>query len=144
MLLAYLYEEPSLWENIYSSMLQQISRHFKINETLLKTTLKELHEQKLWVIKEALPKIEKKTHPNNRTFNCILYDIYSSKTNPELWSYDYLAYFLKYFMDKKNCIFRSYASQFQLKKALKEQGFKLIKSTGFDYKRESTKAIKNC
>ena len=54
--------------------------------------------------------------------NCILYDPFSSRTNPELWEEKFLNLFLEEFC-AENCLLTSYASKGTLKRALKNKGF---------------------
>lgn len=71
----------------------------------------------------------------------ILYDAFSSKTNPELWSEDFLNNFIQKY-SANNCIFSTYACTGSLKRALKKQGFTVTIRPGFNGKRNSTLAIK--
>lgn len=75
-------------------------------------------------------------------FNLIFYDAYSSKSQNELWSYEFLNLFLEQLADIKSCALSSYACTATLKKTLKEKQFQIFKTKGFAYKRESTWAVR--
>lgn len=72
----------------------------------------------------------------------ICYDAFSSHTDLELWSEEFLDAFLNKFAADQ-CIFSTYACTSLLKRVLKSQGFKLIPKAGFDGKREATLAIRD-
>ncbi len=78
----------------------------------------------------------------NKTFNVIFYDAFSSNTQSELWSEDFLTQFLSQFADPNFCVFSTYAKVGTLNRSLKANGFKFIPKKGFANKRESTLALK--
>lgn len=73
--------------------------------------------------------------------DCILYDAFSAKTTPEIWSEDFLYEFLKE-VAKPFCCFSTYASRSALKRALVKVDFEFATLEGFKSKRNSTKAFK--
>lgn len=67
----------------------------------------------------------------------ILYDAFSSKTSPELWSQDFIERFLARGASTKAKL-ATYACTGNLKRALKAQGFTVTIKPGFQGKRDST------
>ncbi|MBX9765937.1 MAG: hypothetical protein K2X47_01585, partial [Bdellovibrionales bacterium] len=72
-------------------------------------------------------------------FNLILFDLFSSKTNQELWAEPFLTQFLEERAEQR-CVFASYAATGNLKRALRRHGFTLAQVAGFAGKRETTLA----
>lgn len=70
-------------------------------------------------------------------FNLILFDLFSSKTNQELWAEPFLTQFLGERANEK-CVFASYAATGNLKRALRHNGFTIAPVSGFAGKRETT------
>lgn len=73
-------------------------------------------------------------------YDCVLYDAFSSKSTPELWSEDFLSEFLQGLGE--DCVFTTYASTGALKRALKKNGFQIVPRKGFLGRRESTLAVR--
>jgi hypothetical protein len=71
----------------------------------------------------------------------IFYDPFSQKTNPELWTEEFLTAFISK-AASPCCVFATYASTGPLKRALKLNGFETIERKGFGRKRECTLAIR--
>lgn len=76
-----------------------------------------------------------------RTFNAILYDAFSDKVSPELWTQEILDKTLQS-ADPFFCVFGTYASKGILKRSLKATGFHLLDRTGYGGKKESTLATR--
>lgn len=72
-----------------------------------------------------------------RRFHGILYDAFSAKTNPELWTEDFLNRFVAE-CTEQDCLFSTYACTGALKRALRGGGFEVIQRDGFKGKRHST------
>ena len=72
-------------------------------------------------------------------FHLILFDLFSSKTNQELWTEDFIRSFVEA-RAQGSCIFASYASTGNLKRGLRANGFQLNPLPGFAGKRETTLA----
>ncbi len=92
------------------------------------------------ILKQALTKTE--IINNEQKFNVIFYDAFSSKTQSELWSDEFLNEFILKFSDQDFCVFATYAKVGELKRALKSNNFKFIEKKGFAYKHESCLAIR--
>ena len=80
-------------------------------------------------------------HKQNKKWNVICFDAFSNKTDHQIWTLEYLNYFLENHT-ASDCVFTTYASTSILKKALKSNGFKILNRSGFSGKRESTLAIR--
>lgn len=70
-------------------------------------------------------------------FHVILYDAFSSKTSPDLWTEDFLRELLAK-IAAPDCVFTTYACTGALKRALKANGFTVEQREGFMGKRHST------
>ncbi len=95
-----------------------------------------------WQIKGQLDGSSLSSSPPTTDFHCLLYDAFSNRTSPELWTEDFLNLFIQKFA-AKTCAFATYAATGALKRALKQNGFEVLKTPGFAGKRESTLAIRS-
>lgn len=77
--------------------------------------------------------------PVLKSINCYLYDAFSSKTNLELWTEEFLFEFLNSTKSHLS-LFSTYACTGNLKRALKKSGFQLNIQKGFSGKRDFTQA----
>lgn len=77
----------------------------------------------------------------NPRYHALLYDAFSSYSQPELWQAEHMAAFIDRFAESR-CVFATYACTGVLKKALKAKGFQLTRKKGFSYKREATFAVR--
>lgn len=122
----------------------------EIRETYQKVlsslSLDEDHQKMKGQLKKALEKglfkIQGGLNENNfptTPVNCISYDAYSSKTDPELWDEDFLKKFLST-VSADLCWLSTYASRGSLKRALQAAGYEVETLMGFQGKRNSTKA----
>lgn len=126
---------------IYDQMLKSLIVSSKLKSTfeIIKERLKiSLEEQKL-ILGPAL-NMQTSNNSGNK-FNVICYDAFSSHTDQDLWSEEFLIHFLDQFAAPK-CVFATYAATSALKRALKSAGFKIQPKEGFSGKRESTLAIR--
>jgi hypothetical protein len=67
----------------------------------------------------------------------ILFDAFSSRTSPELWTEDFLLHFFAAATDEY-CLVSTYACTGALKRALKQREFEIVLREGFHGKRNST------
>lgn len=72
---------------------------------------------------------------------CILYDVFSSKTTPLLWAEEFLQSFVRKAIHQELCVFATYACTGALLRTLKAHGFVIQKIAGFPGKRENTHAV---
>lgn len=73
-------------------------------------------------------------------FSGLMYDAFSSKTNPELWDEDFLKSLIAAH-DTELAVVATYASKGTLKRALKFHQFAMNEERGFQGKRNSTFAV---
>lgn len=96
-------------------------------------TLEHWHQAGSWLMAPALAK---DTLPTEK-YEIVLYDAFSSKTSPQLWSEEFLIEFLDRVMAAKS-LFSTYACTGALKRSLKARQFELVIREGFHGKRNST------
>ncbi|MCB0389661.1 MAG: hypothetical protein KDD58_00150 [Bdellovibrionales bacterium] len=127
-------QEPSL-KTCYDQILNLCANYFLLNSSDIKNNLVKAYSNHQFNLRKQL---NKDTVFTNK-FNCILYDPFSAKTNPECWDEDFLNNFLEKVCES-NCIFSTYAAKGTLKRSLKGQGFVVKNPPGFGGKRNSTYA----
>lgn len=71
--------------------------------------------------------------------NVVLYDFFSKGSQPEVWTESFLEQMIRTSLDS-TCIWSTYAATGSLKRALRSQGFDILRSEGFAYKKQSTLA----
>jgi hypothetical protein len=74
------------------------------------------------------------------TYHIVLFDAFSKKATPDLWSEEFFANFFKHYV-RAPAVFATYASNGSGRRALKNYGFESIHRSGFQGKRESTFAV---
>lgn len=74
--------------------------------------------------------------------NAILFDAFSSKTSPDLWTEEFLMAFLDVASAPEFCQVSTYACTGALKRCLVARGFKIILREGFHGKRNSTLGLR--
>lgn len=121
----------------YNQILQLVSDHLNLDAAEVRNQISaQLKKGHI----ELGASLTKQSHPHVK-FHGILYDAFSSKMTPELWSEDFLVHFLSEFAHPQ-CVLTTYAATGALKRALKKNGFEVIKRSGFCGKRESTFAVR--
>jgi hypothetical protein len=120
----------------YATISEKISKHYQIPAGLSKSVLKILAEQSQW---EIWGNMKTPNPPENLA--CILFDPFSSGTDPELWEEAFLIEFISR-ISAPQCVFASYASTGALKRALKQLNFQVQTPHGFAGKREFTFAVR--
>lgn len=103
----------------------------------LAVILKKLHQKKDWQQKGSLSLESLILFPSNYIF----FDAFSKKTSPELWSEEFLSYFLQKATQEK-CVISSYACNASFKKSLAQAGFELLIKEGYAGKRNRTVAVR--
>lgn len=91
-------------------------------------------QKKQWQIKGDFSKVLDEIQPE---YQILLYDAFSSKTDPGLWGEDFLT---KLFQEKsaRTAVLSTYACTGALKRSLKNAGFTVQLRPGFQSKRECT------
>jgi hypothetical protein len=125
------------FQKAYDQICSLCSEHSGQEQTSIKSALRKLVENENWKLQGAL------TAQTNlpQKISCFLFDAFSSKTSPELWSEDFLSSFLNTCAAPQT-ILATYAATGTLKRALLKNGFEVQVRPGFAGKRESTFAIR--
>lgn len=121
---------------VYDRMLDFFKKDYP--EWDLKAELKKLYEQGAWKIEGA---INKNSLPSE-SYQAILFDAFSGKTTPDLWTEEFLQLFLTQTASTNPCIFSTYACTGVLKRTLARAGFTVEKRMGFFGKRNATLGVK--
>lgn len=79
--------------------------------------------------------------PAGHRWNVVCYDAFSSRTNSDLWSAEFLQEFLERHC-APDCVLTTYACTGVLKKALAANGFEFLKRPGFSGKRDSSLGLR--
>lgn len=131
-------EGSSAESNIYSDIHRSLeSLGVSAQQEQVKQNLKENFQ--VFPIEHDLRDFVKEEKPYR--WNIICYDAFSSKTNQDLWTED----FLKKFVDnhcEEDCVFTTYACTGLLKRVLVSRGFEFIKRPRFKGNRDSTLALR--
>lgn len=138
--LAFLQEEslPVDFSHAYQWILDACSKRFGVEPLVIRNALVEMKKNKTWDIRQDFDPL--KLDPSDR-WNIFLYDAFSSKMSPQLWSEAALDSLLKNHTSTP-CYFTTYAAKGSLNRALKANGFVLQDRIGFAGKRESTYGVK--
>lgn len=126
---------------VYDKMMSFFQRDYSdviSNTQVIKDHLLKMYEKGEWVIKGEL---NEGSLPGE-TFNAILFDAFSGKSTPDLWTEAFLISFLKKATESQS-VFSTYACTGILKRSLMSVGYRVEKKAGFMGKRHSTFAIKN-
>ncbi|MFK8137724.1 MAG: MnmC family methyltransferase [Bdellovibrionales bacterium] len=127
---------PNLFEEEHHKILEIYSDYFNIKSMEIKTYIQILIDQNQINIHG---KIDFSSRFHSK-FDAVLFDAYSAKSSPELWSLAMLDSIVQ--SCNPMAVFATYAATGDLKRALKSVGFNVPKRNGFAYKRESTFATK--
>jgi len=128
---------PANFIQAYDQILGRTASEVGLNNKEIKAYLHDLYSQGRWTIREALTPETKFSFK----FSCICFDAFSSKSTPEVWTEAFLRDFLSKAADER-CVLSTYACTGNLKRALREAGFKLEIRQGFSSKRDSTFAVR--
>ncbi len=126
-----------LWNSIYEQIVALCAQHFARHPQEIKDQLVTWHAEGLWVVNDALTR----TSQHLRPYSVVIFDAFSRRTSPSLWSDELLDALLAQNC-MGNCIFATYASTGDLKRCLKRHGFSLVPRKGHAGKRESTLAMR--
>ncbi len=126
------------FETAYSEILKRCSETTAVDPERIRTTLLRWIESKNWLLQGTL---DSQTKFTVSPFSCFLFDAFSSKTSPELWSEDFLTELFSTSSAAK-AVFSTYACTGALKRSLTKCGFTLNIREGFASKRDCTFALK--
>tara|TARA_Y100001935_G_scaffold253192_1_gene258752 strand:+ start:4639 stop:5391 length:753 start_codon:yes stop_codon:yes gene_type:complete len=122
-----------LFSECYEWIFENLSAEFDLrSDELRKHCLQKYESGKLHLL-NAFPE----SLPKNQTYEVILYDAFSNKMNPELWTEDFLQGTLSE-IASSDCILTTYAATGALKRSLKSLGFSKLERPGFAGKRDSS------
>jgi len=128
---------PNDFQKAYTEILRRVAMHVGRSASDVRQALKAMVRERRWLFAEALG-----VHTVfEQRFACVCFDAFSSKTNPDLWSEEFLRSFLEN-ATEENCVLSTYACTGTLKRALRESGFDLDVRMGFANKRDSTFAVR--
>ncbi len=133
--LAFVHGAPT--PKVYTDILSFFRKDYSSSDDEVRAWLREAYQTKRWLVQGGLSAQSEVLEPAQ----CCLFDAFSSKTTPELWSEDFLKIFLSQHLDQK-AIFATYARTGVLKRSLLEQGFELLKKPGFFRRKDSTLALR--
>ncbi len=120
-----------LVENTYDCLYNFYQKDYP--ELDLKFALYEAYRQGRWQIRGAL---EVESLPDEN-YQALLFDAFSSKSTPDLWTEEFLQLFLKQTV-KEQALFSTYACTGLLRRTLQTAGFAVEKRIGFLGKRNAT------
>lgn len=121
------------YSSCYEKILALVASHFDLSpEQLREFTRKKLQCKELQLL-EGFPE----ALPEGQTYNSLLYDAFSNKMNPELWTEEFLKETLSRVCEE-NSVLTTYAATGALKRALTSLGFHKITRPGFSGKRDSS------
>jgi len=132
---AWLRDEPSFLADVYDQIAALYAKRYSRDAAGVKALLLGLLQTNRL---QLLGAVETEAPPSSHG---ILFDAFCPKTCPQLWARD----FLDVFFDKAAampCFVATHACNGPLKKALKQNGFKLTIKDGFGWKWESLSAQK--
>ena len=126
------------WVRGYEIILAYTADSFGLPKTHLRQALSKAIDDGQWVLRGALTP---GTQFSER-FHCIFYDAFSAHTDQKLWESGHLVAWLSRACASE-CLFTTYAAKGSLARALRSQGFEVIKRPGFGGKRHSIWAVRS-
>lgn len=131
----WLKNKPSVLSAVYDEIMKIYSEKYKRKaEEAKQLLLKMLNDNRL----QLLGRLEEANPPASHG---ILFDAFSPKTCPQLWTPEFLDQFFEK-ASAKPCFVATHACNTALKQALKKNGFTLEINEGFGRKRESLSAFR--
>ena len=129
---------PSEFLAAYDDILERTAAHAEVKSDRIKRRLEAGLASGHFVPRGALSADTRFTS----RFSCFLFDAFSSKTSPELWSEEFLTGFLAA-TSGEQAVFSTYACTGALKRALRASGFEVQIREGFSSKRDCTFATRS-
>lgn len=121
------------YSSCYEKVMDLVASEFGLSaEELRQFASNKIGKRELLLL-EAFPQ----ALPKGQTYNGLLYDAFSNKMNPELWTEGFLKQTLDQICEK-DCVLTTYAATGALKRSLLSLGFKKILRPGFSGKRDSS------
>lgn len=133
----WLNDEATLLAEHYQWILERTATDHSIETKELKLALKTAVQQNHWQIRGEFPR----QVTDKDLFHIFYYDAFSNKMSPELWTDEVLDQFIRNHTAPSSLI-STYAATGAMKRALKNNQFKLQERPGFGGKRESILGIR--
>jgi hypothetical protein len=128
---------PGEFQKCYDTILSLTANSVGVAQETVRSALNELLKSDRLRLRGALAP----TISFDRTYSCYLFDAFSSKTSPELWSEEFIKTFLNTTSEPR-AVFSTYACTGVLKRSLRDCGFDLEIREGFSSKRDCTFAVR--
>ena len=127
---------------VFDSICQIITAHFRLKPHEIRETLRAMQERGAFILENSLNRefIQHDLNPPFRA-NALLYDAFSSKTDPYLWEEGFLKELMSFYCEPRS-LFATYAARGVLNRALAAEKFVVKKIAGYGGKRESTFGIR--
>lgn len=126
-------EIPSDFNDAYSEILALTSKRFEVPVYQILELAQKSLQNGSWILRGELSRSFEVRH----RYNGIFYDLFSAKTNPEVWKEDFLTDFFQR-AAAPTCVFGTYAARGALNSALVKSGFSLAPIMGLGNKRFHT------
>ena len=128
---------PKEFKEAYDQILERAAAQYDVSRQSIQGTLQRWLESDQLRLREALSL----SSEFDRRYSCYLFDAFSSKTSPELWTEDFLKTFLTK-TSERQAVFSTYACTGALKRSLRELEFELDIREGYSSKRDCTFATR--
>ncbi len=122
---------------IFTEVLQRVAARLEISARDLKAAAQRALKSGRLQLRGSFPG----SLTPSRDCTCVFYDVFSKKTNAELWDEENLKLALTD-LNSKYAVFATYAATGALNRTLRALGFRLLPKAGFCGKRQSTLAIR--
>lgn len=129
--------QPGAFQELYDLILQSLAAGIQMKTDAILDWLKQAYQSDCWRIRASFPN---EAH-DVKEMTCMLYDAFSNKMSPELWTEEVITSQLQN-LCAETCVFSTYAATGALNRALRTTGFQKQERPGFSGKRESTFAIR--
>ncbi len=128
----------TFWAPLFQEVLILVSKKYGMSDGHLKREIAKLYRDEKFKIAGSVLDFQSAT---NDRFSILLYDAFSTKATPEVWSEDFLKTFLSN-TSEQFCFFSSYAALNGLNRALESTGYLIDIHRGFKNKRNATWAYR--
>ncbi len=125
------------FQHTYDQIATLCGSHTNQEPKSIKATFAKLIADDQWTLRGPLSQETKMS----QKVSCFLFDAFSSKTSPELWSEEFIDRFVKSAAAER-AVLATYACTGSLKRALQKNQFTVLVRDGFAGKRESTFATR--
>lgn len=129
---------PPDFASAYEEIGKMLTARTRVSSAEIAKFLLSARERGAWKLRDTLdPQTE-----FAESLNCLLFDAFSSKSTPELWTEEFLDRFFSK-VAAPTCVFSTYACTGALKRSLRKAGFELNIREGFASKRDCTFAVRS-